>query len=293
MAKRKGHGTTLSYYHFGRTTLFASRFDQRFSYCLYVPESYEEQGTKCYPLVVLIHGTERAAQGYRDAFTDFAERHQVVVLCPLFPAGISEPGELHNYKFIEYRGIRFDAVLLEIVREVGELYRLEADGFLLHGFSGGGHFAHRFFYLHPERLRAVSIAAPGVVTLLDPETDWWRGVRDLEARFGRALNLEAMRRVSVQMLIGSEDTDTWEINDEGRPGFVRGLPVVGTTRPERLTALRESFEQHGIGVRYDVVSGVAHEGWGLVGAAQTFFGEVLGDSQTHNVAFPHLAKEVL
>ncbi len=90
--------------------------------------------------------------------------------------------------------IRYDHILLAMVDEVGErLGRTFAD-FMLFGFSGGGHFAHRFFYLHPQRLSAVSIGAPGAVTLIDDQRDYWVGTRDLAARFGTAIDLPAMRK---------------------------------------------------------------------------------------------------
>src|SRR5690606_39266483 len=98
---------------------------------------------------------------------DFARAHRVVVLAPLFPAGMTEPGELSSYKLIRHGGIDYDRVLLGMVAEVAARYRLAGERFYLHGFSGGGHFAHRFLYLHPERLAGVSIGAPGIVTLID------------------------------------------------------------------------------------------------------------------------------
>jgi poly(3-hydroxybutyrate) depolymerase len=275
MRKRKGHGKKLSYYEFGATALFACQYDQRFSYCLYVPEEYSEDGDETYPLVVLIHGSNRTAQEYRDRFADFAEEHHCFVMAPLFPCGIEEPGELHNYKYIKFHDIRFDLVLLSMIDEITAKYRLESERFLLHGFSGGGHFAHRFFYLHPHRLMAVSIGAPGAVTLLDTGRKWWPGVADVEEEFGLSLDFGAMRQVPVQMVIGADDTDTWEINDPGRPGVVRGEVTVGTNRLERLQALRESFESHGIEVRHDLVPGATHEGYKLLPATQTFFADVL------------------
>jgi poly(3-hydroxybutyrate) depolymerase len=274
--KRTGHGKAISYYGFGRTALYACQYDQRFSYCLYVPESYEEDGDTTYPLAVIVHGTNRPAQEYRDRFVDFGEREQCVILAPLFPCGIIEPGELNNYKFIEFHGIRYDHVLLAMIDEISALYRLRADRFLLHGFSGGGHFAHRFFYLHPKRLLGVSIGAPGVVTLLDEDHDWWVGVRDLEERFGIPLDVPAMREVAVHMVIGGEDTETWEITIE--PGHKRWMPgadLAGVNRQDRMAALRESFERHGIAVRQDTVPGIGHNGYALLDPVKTFFGEVL------------------
>lgn len=289
MPKRKGHGEKLSYYEFEATALFACQYDQRFSYCLYVPEEYDEAGDKSYPLVVLVHGSNRTAQEYRDRFADFAESNSCIILAPLFPCGIEEPGELHNYKYMKFHDIRFDLLLLSMIDEVSAKYRLDSDRFLLHGFSGGGHYAHRFFYLHPGRLKAVSIGAPGAVTLLDATRNWWPGVADLEEQFGISLDLDAMRRVRVQMVIGQQDTDTWEINDPGKPGWVRGEQTVGTTRLERLDALRESFERHGIEVRHDLVPGVSHEGYKLIPAAKSFFAKVLNEGHEPEPTSPSFA----
>lgn len=274
---RQGHGKTISYYGFGRTSMYACQVDQRFSYCLYVPESYEEEGATVYPLAVIVHGTNRPAQEYRDRFVDFGEREQCIVLAPLFPCGIIEPGELSNYKYIKFHDIRFDHILLAMVDEVAATYRLRADRFLLHGFSGGGHFAHRFFYLHPRRLLGVSIGAPGVVTLLDEERDWWVGVRDLEQQFGIALDLPGMRDAAVQMVIGGDDTETWEITIE--PHHKRWMPGAadaGRTRLDRMESLRASFERHDIAVRHDVVPGIGHNGYELLDPVKAFFSDVLG-----------------
>jgi poly(3-hydroxybutyrate) depolymerase len=87
-------------------------------------------------------------------------------LAPLFPSGIIDPSDEDNYKFIKYHDIRFDHVLLAMIDEVAIKYRVNKDRFLLHGFSGGGQFVHRFFYLHPKRLMGVSIGAPGRITYL-------------------------------------------------------------------------------------------------------------------------------
>lgn len=287
MPRPRGNGSRLSFYELGATSLFACRADQRFSYCLYIPESYEEEGDRTYPLVILIHGTERAAQGFRDRYADFAERHQCVLLAPLFPCGIEEPGELDNYKYLEYRGIRFDRLLLAMVEEVSQRYRLDAARFLMHGFSGGGHFVHRFLYLHPERLKAVSIGAPGFVTLPDDSKPWWVGTGGMEAALGRPLRLEPLRRVQVQMVVGALDTETWEITaNELSPRWMPGVNDAGGTRIERLRTLERSFRARGIPVRFDLVEGVGHEEFApaLVARVETFLGAALDDgiSASHN-----------
>ena len=131
-----------------------------------------------------------------------------------FSSGVAEPGELNTIKFIAYKGNGFDHVLLAMVHEVAATYRVRAGRFLLHGFSDGGHFGHGFFYLKSRRLLGVSIDAPRVVTLLDADRVWRVGVRGLEERFGVALDAPGMSDVAVRMVIGGDDTETWEITIE-------------------------------------------------------------------------------
>ena len=251
----------LGYYERGATTYFASQADQRFGYYLYVPKGFSFERAGEFRICAVIHGTGRTPNIYRDLFAAFAEANDVIVLAPLFPAGIDEPRELANYKFIEYRGIRYDEILLAMVAEVSERYGLTPAPFLMFGYSGGAHFAHRFFYLHADRLLAVSIGAPGMVTLLDPTLPWWRGTADFEAIFGRPPALGDMRRVAVQMVVGTEDKDTWEITIEpGSRFWMEGANDAGRTRIDRLETLRRNFEAAGIAVRFDLVPGVAHNG---------------------------------
>ncbi|MEM7692621.1 MAG: alpha/beta hydrolase, partial [Pseudomonadota bacterium] len=241
---RQGHGKQLTYYDWGATPFFALGSEPRVSYCLFVPDDYEEEGEERLQLMVLMHGTERGAAEYRDRMAEFATEHRCIVLAPLFACNLAGPDDLDNYKLIEAEGLRFDLLLLEMVQEVNKKYRLIDERFLLHGFSGGGHFAHRFFYLHPHRLRGVSIGAPGVVTLLDEDLPWWTGVADLEQQFGITLNLDLMRAVPVQMVVGSADMQTWEITiPEGSDWWMPGANDAGDTRIERLSSLRDSFEQ--------------------------------------------------
>lgn len=270
--KREGHGINLSFYDFGPTPFFASQYDQRFSYCLYVPQDYSETDDRRYDLAVIVHGTGRTAAQYRDRFADFAEKHGCIILAPLFPVGIVEPGELANYKRIEFHGIRYDLVLLSMVDEVCAKYRIRDGGFMMYGYSGGGQFCQRFFMLHPQRLRAVAIGAPGVVTLLNQDYDWWVGVRDVKARFGIEIDLEAMRKVKVQTLIGSADDATWEIAIPRESKlWMDGADLQGANRLERIAALAASFEAHGIAVRRDIVPGVAHSPFEMVDPAEDFF----------------------
>jgi len=85
-----------------------------------------------------------------------------------------------------------------------------------------------------------------------------------------------LRRVPVQMVVGEEDKETWEITIEPTSRFwMEGANDAGPTRIDRLRALRDDFARHGIPVRFDLVPGVAHNGYAVLGPVQDFFGQVL------------------
>src|SRR5690606_14710605 len=128
-----------------------------------------------------------------------------VVLAPLFPVGVLGDENRNGYKYIQEQDIRYDLVLLAMVREVEARLAVTFPRFMMFGFSGGGHFVHRFALLHPERVSAVCVGAPGSVTLLDDGRDWWVGIRDAKERFGRAVDLEALRNVRVLAVVGAAD----------------------------------------------------------------------------------------
>lgn len=253
----------LGYYDLGITPYFALQSDPRFSYCLYVPRTAPDGG---YRLVVAVHGTARTAEAYRDAFAGFAEEHGALVLAPLFPAGIEGPGDLSGYKLLRSGGIAYDRLLLNMVAEVGARYPLRAGGFLLHGFSGGGHFAHRFLLAHPQHLAGVSIGAPGIVTLPDPTVDWWAGVRNFATIFGHPPDLSAISKVAVHLCVGAQDTETWEITLEPGDGWWMegGAWQAHANRIARATRLAQALRDLGCAVRFDLVPGAAHDGAAMI-----------------------------
>lgn len=269
-------------YESGPTTVFAAQSDPRFCYCLYVPRTRDAaQPTE---LIVAMHGTGRTFIQYRDAFAEFGRWHNCIILAPLFPVGPLGDGNYHGYKYMHEGSIRYDEVLLSMVAEVEAKYGLSVPRFALFGFSGGGHFAHRFLLLRPDKLWAVSIGAPGSVTLPDPSRDFWIGVRDLEARFGRRFDPAAIAAVPTQMVVGAADLETWEITHrEDSKSWMPGANDAGRTRPERLRTLKAAFEGIGSRVRFDELPNVPHDGMKVLGVVQEFFADVLA-AKRHGAA---------
>ncbi|MGL9730302.1 hypothetical protein [Enterococcus sp. DIV0756] len=242
------------------STAFQAKYQESLSYYLYIPHKFE-QTLDNYRLIVLIHGTERGAEGYRNRFKKFAELTNSIILAPLFPANPIGQKELANYNILkdETYSRRYDRWLLDIVKELRENFPIE-DQFYLHGFSSGGQFVHRFFYLYPELLSAVSIGAPGTITLFDSEASWPAGVRDIEEAFDRKISFSDLKKVAVQIIAGENDTEPLELES----GLAR-------TRIENCRLLRDALKRKDIPVDFELVSDAGHNGFLILDEVQEFF----------------------
>lgn len=251
-----------------RVTAYWCLYDQRFSYYVYIPKNWKapEQPER-YNLIVAIHGAERSAEVYRNSFKQLAERTNSVVLCPLFPVNPINQKEFTSYRFLRYKGTEFDVVLNHMIDELAQWAPINAGRFLLHGFSAGGQFVHRYFYLHPGRLRALSIGAPGQVTFLDEAQKWPKGIGDFESFFGSRPDLAQLRKVPLQIIVGGKDV---KFNDIGSD----------LSRLELNRALSRNFEDRGLDVRFDVVPDASHEGLKVLPEVTRFFEEVISQDKS-------------
>ncbi len=252
--------------------LFALRSDPRFQYFMHIPDGFHDSPGD-YSLVVVIHGTGRGAQSARDNWAPLADRHRWVLLLPVFPAGVLGDGNTDGYKYLKEGDIRYDHLLLQMIDELSIILKRPFDRFSLAGFSGGGHLVHRFFYLHPQRLDALSIGAPGGVTRIDPTRDFWLGTRNLFERFGVQLDLEAMRRVPVQLIVGELDTEEFVYPPQWAAALA-DMGDIGKNRIERNAALYRNYQQNGLNVEREIVPDAAHCGAKMVPGQAAFFARV-------------------
>ncbi|KAI1411646.1 alpha/beta-hydrolase [Hypoxylon sp. FL1857] len=261
-------------YFVNHVPLMALQVDPRISYALYVPESQynpdpssNSTGGKL-PLLVYVHGTGRSIVAIYNELVPFADSTPCAILAPLFPAGMDGPNDIDSYKELRSNTLRSDLGLLSVLDQVA--YRwpgLETDKVFMMGFSGGGQFAHRFLYLYPERLAAISVGSPGRPTFLDDTQDWPSGVKDVETVFNRMIQTDLIGQLPIQLVVGGNDTelhgdqDFWEWEREVLGGG--GLPPMNETRLESMKQLHASLEQAGIETQFDIVPGVAHNETGV------------------------------
>jgi len=251
----------------GRSAVVAARRDQRCSYCLYVGRTPRRRN-----LLAYCHGHHRRHYYLLNALRQLADACGYVVLCPLFPGNLLRDGNLDGYKYLREEGVNYDEIFMDIVDEVREAINFEETRILLGGFSGGGQFAHRFAYLHPDFIQALSIAAPGTVTLPDPTIPWWAGLGAAENVFGLEIDADRLKAIDIQLVVGAADDDAEDARFS--PSSRYWLPeasLTGSTRVERLQALHQALEARGVAARLDVVPGAGHHFASLLPVIEDFF----------------------
>lgn len=251
-----------------------SQSDPRFSYCAYVPASADADTPRA--LTVLVHGSTRVADQYRDAFVDYADKTGSVLLAPLFPCGILGPDDTESYKFVVRDDVRFDLALLGMIEEAHDRWEaMIAPGpFCLFGYSGGGQFAHRFAYMHPGRLKALSIGAPGKVTLPKTDLPWWKGLGGLDSLIGHKPDLAALQQVPIQLVVGDRDIEEGNVfTQPGSQHWMDGINDAGRNRVALISTLYAQYQAVGCTVQKVIVPGIAHDGFGVVDAASAFLAQ--------------------
>jgi pimeloyl-ACP methyl ester carboxylesterase len=280
-------------YMIGKIPRKALISEPRVSYSLYIPpEHYKDTSSgeangasqaalSKLPLLVFIHGTMRDDSYVERGLIPFAESTPCAVMAPLFPAGLDGSTDLDSYKLLRSPTLRSDLALLDMLNEVAHRWPgIDTTKVFLMGYSGGAQFAHRFLYLYPERLAAVSIGAPGTVTVLDHSASWPSGVADAEELFGIRVDKDLIKQVKLQLVVGDADVEvhggaefwTWlqkfkaaagtdllsSAQTEVKLDKVPNKEIV-QNRLGTLKRLQALWREDGIDAQLDIVEGAKHE----------------------------------
>lgn len=285
---------------------FAVQAEPRVSYASYIPDQhYPRDGETRLPLLVAVHGTHRDYQRHLNVWKDFANEHKCAVVAPLFPAMVQGPLDIEGYHYLgrapsrggmlaeaavaksvstesplaglDDTSIRYDRVLLYMLDEISTRWpAIDTSRIFLTGYSGGGQFAHRFAYLHPDRLAALSVGAPGAVTQLDLDTPWPRGTVGMKQVFeGDCVNLSDLRKVPVLAVVGGDDhggevAELRQVLQGAQAGSANEGP---RSRLALLAGLVRNWSECGIEVRFSVVAGVKHNMEGVHERVSEFMAE--------------------
>lgn len=263
--------------------------DPRFTYSYRLHKS-SDNIAEPFQLLVAIHGNKRDVESYRDTYMAHVHRlppGNYVLLFPLFPVGVLGDGSDKGYKYLREKEIRYDKLLFDMIHQLcHQDLHLSQDihTFLLQGYSGGGQFVHRFFYLYPERVRALYVGAPGAVTFISHENDWWFGTRNMKKSFGLKgdLDFAAMKNVPIKMIVGDKDTEEIHYSKPVMDklaatagGWDTLLAMMGRNRIERIQLLFDNWKKEGLQVEIEVVPGLGHDGNAIVSNAIDFFARAI------------------
>lgn len=280
-------------YMIGKIPRKALISEPRVSYSLYVPPEHYKDPLRAQangasqtvlrklPLLVFIHGTLRDASYAERGLIPFAESTPCAIMAPLFPAGLDSTTDLDSYKLLRSPTLRSDLALLDMLNEVAHRWPgIDTTKIFLMGYSGGAQFAHRFLYLYPERLAAVSIGAPGTVTTLDHSASWPKGIADVKELFGIRVDKNLIKQVKIQLVVGDADVEvhggaefwTWLQKFKAAAGtdlLSSAQPKMGSAevpnkeivqnRLGTLKKLQALWREDGIDAQLDIVEGAKHE----------------------------------
>jgi pimeloyl-ACP methyl ester carboxylesterase len=158
--------------------------------------------------------------------------------------------------------IRIDLQLIAMVDDAIE--RLAAMGikvnkrFFMIGFSASGAFVSRFSAIHPERIMAAAIGAPGGWPIA-PVAEWWGhdmtydlGISDLDVVTGAPFNLSEFKMVPLFLYLGEQD-DNWDSQDVSTE-----LHFLGKTIQERWVVAEDIYQSIGSSAEFVLYPGVGH-----------------------------------
>lgn len=212
---------------------------------------------------------DSAARALANARESYAEQLGVALLVPTFP----RPQHPDLYiqaldrntmlsTIDEYE--RIDLQLLSMIDDASD--RLSGSGITVHGrilmwgFSASGMFVSRFAVMHPDRIQAATIGAPGgwptapLEQWEDISLTYPVGIADTKDITGKEFDIEEFRSIPLYFYMG--DMDTYQRLPYDAQVDVR---LFGATPVERWPIAEEMYESAGCNSQFVLYPGVGHQ----------------------------------
>lgn len=199
-----------------------------------------------------------------------AEELGVVVLMPVFPRSRTDwqvythalDRDVFTTSVPAYK--RLDQQLIAMIDHARARLQMGTDErVLMQGFSASGMFVSRFTLLHPDRVRAAVVGAPGGWPMAPTATlRYPMGTSDVAALTGAPFDAERARAVPIWFHLGALDTnDSVPFEDGYDPEDARVvMNELGKTPVERWPVAERMFREAGFtNARFTLHPGIGHE----------------------------------
>ena len=227
------------------------------SYHIYVPEAYETQTERRFPVLYYLHGHRGGLAGFAFLAHHFDSGMRSGAIPPMlvvFPNGMYE-GMWCDWK--SGKGPIETVVITELIPHIDATYRTIAsrEGRMIEGYSMGGYGAARLGFKYPELFRGVSILAGGPLQHV---------LEEFPPRVSPQTRARVMRNVYANDMEYFKAVSPWgmaESNAEALRGDALIRVQIGG-EDEMLEVTRQ-FVAHlaGLGIphSFEIVPGVGHE----------------------------------
>ncbi len=162
--------------------------------------------------------------------------------------------------------VRVDLQLIAMIEDARERLRQKgiyvADKIFMNGYSISGYFTNRFAALHPDKVIAAAIGAPGGWPIA-PLSEWKGytmnypvGIADLNKLIDITFNAELFKTIPLYMYMGADDTnDAIGRFTPEEQIFLNGL---GATPYERWPEAKAMYDSIGCNAEFVSYPGVEH-----------------------------------
>lgn len=225
------------------------------------------------PILFVIHGQGRNADGYRDYGVPLAERHGAIIVTPHFDAtrfpgerfqrgGVLRSGKLAPKEEWTY------AVIPRLADLIRRLEGRPGLPYSLIGHSAGGQFAVRLAALMPGEAVRIVAANPGSLLFPTRSARWGYGFGGLPPELSNDDILRAYLAVPLTLLLGTADTGREDADlDRSEPAMLQG-PHRYARGHACFKAAQALAQQRGWTFNWKLleVAGTGHSGKEMIGS---------------------------
>lgn len=170
--------------------------------------TYRPAGFEGERMIVVMHGSGRTADKYRDAAKDLGRRHRALIVAPRFDrsrfsqdayyrAGIGADGPPDR---------NTGALVLALIERVRREEAKPSMTYLMIGHSAGGQFLSRFAAFVPNEAKRIVIANPSAYVRASLESGFPYGLAGLSDGVSGEARLKAYLAAPITIYLGTADT---------------------------------------------------------------------------------------